>query len=196
LARHKFLSIQELFKNGISVPESRYVSNRSNFERAVSELGGFPLVVKKPVGRQGSGVSLMVSRERPSPFLQECFGTGKGLLVQRFIPTDERRDIRVMVLGDKIIGAVSLRPRKGDFRANVHLNARAEEIRLSEKMSDMALDATRALGLDISGVDMIEEKNGALRVMDVNYSPGFRGMEKCIRKDVAIEIIKYMTKLI
>ena len=101
-----------------------------------------------------------------------------------------------MVVGKRVVEAMSLVPRKGDFRVNVHLNARAEKIRLNEKMSDMALGATQALGLDISGVDMIEERDGTLRVMDVNYSPGFKGMENCIRKDVAIEIIKYMTNLV
>jgi ribosomal protein S6--L-glutamate ligase len=62
-------------------------------------------------------------------------------------------------------------------------------------MSSLAVRSAKALGLAISGVDMIEEDDGMLRVVDVNYAPGFKGLERCTGKDVAIEIIKYVTRL-
>jgi ribosomal protein S6--L-glutamate ligase len=60
-------------------------------------------------------------------------------------------------------------------------------------MSTLAIKSTRALGLDISGVDMIDI-DSVLQVVDVNYSPGFKGLEKCTGKDVAAEIIKYVIR--
>jgi len=89
---------------------------------------------------------------------------------------------------------MSLIPGKGDFRANIHLKGRAEKIRMTKEISTLAIRSTKALGLDISGVDMIEEEDGALRVIDVNYSPGFKGLERCTGKDIAAEIIRYVTK--
>ncbi len=56
------------------------------------------------------------------------------------------------------------------------------------------INFTRTFGGDTSGVNMIEEENGALRVIDVNYSPGFKGLERCTGKDIAAEIIRYVTK--
>jgi ribosomal protein S6--L-glutamate ligase len=88
---------------------------------------------------------------------------------------------------------MSLIPRKGDFRANIHLKGRAEKVQLTEAMANLAVRSAKALGLAISGVDMIEEENGMLRIVDVNYAPGFKGLERCTGKDVAIEIIKYVT---
>ena len=194
LARNKLLTMQTLLHNGIPVPESRYVSNWFNFEKAVSKFGAFPLVIKKPSSRQGRGVSLLYSVEKSRPLLDGLMNTGEGVLVQKFIPPEKRRDIRVMVVGENVVGAMSLTPKKGDFRSNVHLHGRTEKIELTKKMSALAIKSTRAVGLDISGVDMIEEEDGSLRVIDVNYSPGFKGLERCTGKDIAAEIIRYVTR--
>ena len=194
LARNKLLTLQTLFQKGIPVPESRYVSNWSNFEKAVSRFDDFPLVIKKPVSRQGRGVYLIDSVEKSRPLLDGLLNTGEGLLVQRFIPPEKRRDIRIMVVGERVIGAMSLIPKKGDFRSNVHLSGRTQKIEPTEEMSSVAIKSTQAVGLDISGVDMIEEEDGVLRVIDVNYSPGFKGLERCTGKDIAAEIIRYVTK--
>jgi ribosomal protein S6--L-glutamate ligase len=195
LARNKFLSLQTLFTNGISIPETAYASNWSNFEMAVAKLGGCPLVIKKPSARQGRGVFLINGIEGHRPLLNGFLGKGKGLLIQRYIPPEKRRDFRIMVVGKRVVEAMALIPRKGDFRANIHLKGRAEKVHLTEAMSNLAVRSAKALGLAISGVDMIEEDDGILRIVDVNYAPGFKGLERCTGKDVAIEIIKYATRL-
>ncbi|MFH0845182.1 MAG: RimK family alpha-L-glutamate ligase [Pseudomonadota bacterium] len=192
LARNKFLTLQGLSGNGIPIPESRYISNWSNFIGAVSEFGGYPLIMKTASGRQGEGVFLVESMDRARSLFEALLNRGEGLLLQRYIPPEKRRDIRAFVAGDVMIGAMSLTPRKGDFRANVHLHARTETIPYDKKIEALAVKSTRALGLDISGVDMIEERTGIFRVVDVNYSPGFRGLEKCTGVDVASEIIQFV----
>ena len=93
-----------------------------------------------------------------------------------------------MIAGDRLLGAMSLTPGKGEFRANIHLGARAEAMKPTKEMLKLAIGSTRALGLDISGVDMIEVGNRDLKVIEVNYSPGFRGMEKCTGRDIAIDV--------
>ena len=192
LARNKFQALQTLSRKGIPVPESRYVSNWSNFDKAVSTLGSHPFVIKTAYGRQGRGVLLIESVEKSKDLLDRLLNRRRGLLIQRFIPPENRREIRIMVTGERIIGAMSLKPRKTDFRANIHLNSRAEKIRLTKEMSLLAIASTKALGLDISGVDMIEKDDGSLCVVDVNYSPGFKGLERCTGKDIASEMIKFV----
>ncbi len=195
LARNKFLGLQTLFKSGVPIPESAYASNWSNFERAVAKLGGFPLVIKARNSRQGRGVFLIDAIRKHRSLLNSFLDRGEGLLIQKFIPPEKRRDIRIMVVGKRVVGAMSLIPRKGDFRANIHLKGRAEKVLLTRAMSNLAIESVKALGLAISGVDMIEQNNGMLRVVDVNYAPGFKGLERCTGKDVAIEIIKYVTSI-
>lgn len=195
LASNKFLCLQALCKEGIPIPESQYASNWSNFEKASFLLGGYPLVVKAPSGRQGSGVFLLDSMEHGRERLEGMLNQGRGVLLQKFIPPDERRDIRIIMAGSRALGAMALTPRGGEFRANIHLQGRPEALRPTGEMLDLALQATRAVRLDLSGVDMIEDKSGALRVMEVNYAPGFKGMEKCTGRDIAIEIIKYVTRV-
>ena len=195
LARNKFLTLQILSERGVPIPESAYASNWSNFAAAAAKLGGFPLVLKTPQSRQGRGVFLIDAVKGNRRLLNSFLEKGEGLLIQKFIPTEKRRDIRIMVVGKRVVGAMSLIPRKGDFRANIHLQGRAERVRPTRAMSNLAIRSAEALGLAISGVDMIEEEDGELRVVDVNYSPGFKGLEKCTGVDVAIEIIKYVTNV-
>jgi len=194
LTKNKFQAIQTLSQKGIPVPESRYVSNWSNFDKAASRFGRCPFVIKTAYGRQGRGVSRIDSIEESKDLLDRLLNRRRGLLIQEFIPPEKRRDIRIMVIGKRVVGAMSLKPHKSDFRTNIHLNSKAEKIRLPKEMSYLAIESTKALGLDISGVDMIEKDDGTLYVVDVNYSPGFKGLERCTGKDIASEIIKFVTR--
>ncbi|MBN1102006.1 MAG: RimK family alpha-L-glutamate ligase [Deltaproteobacteria bacterium] len=194
LASNKFLSLQALCRQGIPVPETRYASNRANFEKAVSSLGGFPVVIKIARSRQGSGVFLLDSQGKGKAVLEEELNTGRGLLVQSFISPERRRDYRLMVVGERVVGAMVLMPQKGEFRANIHLGGRAEAFEPAEDLCRMAVGSAKALGLDIAGVDVIEEEGGVQRVLEVNSSPGFKGLESCSGKDVASEIIGYAVK--
>ncbi len=194
-ARSKFRTLQALAARGVPIPESRYASNERNLASAVRDLGAGPWVMKAAQGRQGRGVFLAedlpaarrLLRERPpSP--------GEGLVLQAYIPPEERRrDLRILVLGDRADSAMALRPRRGEFRANIHLHGRAEGIRLSRDMERVAVEAAGAVGLDIAGVDVIENKGGALLVVDVNYSPGFKGLERCTGTDIASRIVAFAT---
>jgi ribosomal protein S6--L-glutamate ligase len=195
LARNKFLTTQTLALEGIPVPETRYASNWRNFHEALSTLGSLPVVIKLSSSRQGSGVFLLESLVKSRSLLEKHLGMGEGLLLQRYISPEKRRDLRILVVAERIVGAMSLRPRKGDFRSNIHRGGKAEVATVTEGMSSLAIASTRALGLDISGVDMIENEDGTLRVVEVNYSPGFKGLEKVTGKDVASEILKCVVRV-
>jgi len=191
LASNKFRSLQALSAKGIPVPETRYASNGVNFRKAVASLGGFPLVVKLPQGRQGTGVFLLDSEEEGKAVLEAHLNTGRGLLLQRYIGPEGRKDYRILVVGEKVVAAMALKPRRGDFRANVHLGGTPTAVEPDRGMSRLALSCAGALGLDIAGVDVIEDQMGSLHVIEVNASPGFKGLERCTGVDVAAEIIRY-----
>jgi ribosomal protein S6--L-glutamate ligase len=165
-----------------------------NFERAVAALGGYPVVVKTPNSRQGKGVMLVESSLTAQSIMDKLQAKKQGLLVQEFIGLQGREDIRAFVLGDKVIGAMTLKPRRGDFRSNVHQKGSAKFITLNKKLKELAIESSRALGLEISGPDIILYGNGKPRVIEVNYSPGFKGLEAATGLDIASGIIRYVTQ--
>jgi ribosomal protein S6--L-glutamate ligase len=194
LARNKFLALQTLANNGMPVPDSHFVSNLNNFENVVEKLGGYPVVVKTPNSRQGKGVTLVES-SLTAKFIMENLPIKKhGILVQEFISSRGREDIRAFVLGDKVIAAMALKPKAGDFRSNIHQKGRTKDITLNKKLKDLAIESSRVLGLEISGIDIIVDGKGNPRVIEGNYSPGFRGLEAATGLDIASEIIRYVTQ--
>jgi ribosomal protein S6--L-glutamate ligase len=192
LARNKFLTLQTLASNGISVPGTYLVVNFPGFEEAVEGLGGYPVVAKMPSSRQGSGVALVDSPVTAEFVMHNLQDNSRGLLVQEYIAPRRRREIRAFVIGDRVTGAMELIPNPNDFRSNIHLAGQGKGVTLDPKLSDLAVRSAKVLGLEIAGTDIIVGEDGAPRVIEVNYSPGFRGLEKATELDIASEIIRYV----
>ena len=192
LARNKFLTLQTLACNGVNVPDTCLVVNLQGFEGAVKRLGGYPVVAKMPNSRQGSGVVLVDSPVVAEFIMHNLQDNSKGLLIQEYIAPRGRREIRAFVIGDRVAGAMELKPNPDDFRSNIHLAGQGKTVTLDRKLSDLAIRSTRSLGLEISGTDIIVGENGASKVIEVNYSPGFRGLEKATGLDIASEIVGYV----
>jgi ribosomal protein S6--L-glutamate ligase len=194
LARNKLFALQCLAKTGIPVPESYCISNPENFKWALSKLQGFPVVAKTPVSRQGKGV-IMIENSATADFVLENLPTRfEGLVLQRYIPPEKRKDIRVFVVGSKVVGAMELVPRQGDFRSNFHLKSVGRKVRLHKELKALAVKSTKALRLEISGIDIILDLNGSPQVIEVNYSPGFKGLESSTGIDIASLIIDYVAR--
>ena len=79
---------------------------------------------------------------------------------------------------------------QGDFRANFHLGGDIRAIDLPADLANLAVAAAAAVGCDVAGVDLMVEKNGRPLIGEVNYSPGFRGMEAASGLDVAGRIVR------
>jgi ribosomal protein S6--L-glutamate ligase len=194
LARNKFFSLQSLAHQGIAVPDSHIVNNFKSFEKAVAKLGGYPVVVKTLNSRQGKGV-ILAEFSRTSEFIVDnVLNKRQGLMVQEFISPQARRDIRAFVLGSQVIAAMELTPKNGDFRSNIHLKGQGSPVTLSKELEVLAIRSTKALGLEISGTDIIVDGHGVARVIEVNYSPGFRGLEASTGLDIAAQIIRYVVE--
>lgn len=194
LARNKFMGLQRLAEQGISIPDTYLVVTREGFERSVEQLGGYPVVAKMPSSRQGNGVVLVESRSTSSFVMNNLQDNTRGILVQKYIPTEGRTDIRAFVLGDRVLGAMALKPNPGDFRTNIHITGKGRMLALNPSLSKLAVKSSRSLGLEISGCDIILQKNGSPKVIEVNYSPGFRGLEHATGMNIAKQIIHYITQ--
>ena len=68
-------------------------------------------------------------------------------------------------------------------RQNLHRGGTAQVVRISKEERDTALRAARAFGLGKAGVDLLRSETGP-KVLEVNSSPGFEGIEKATGKDI------------
>ncbi|MGK0308627.1 MAG: ribosomal protein S6--L-glutamate ligase, partial [Urechidicola sp.] len=91
----------------------------------------------------------------------------------------------------KVIGAMKRQGKEGEFRSNLHRGGSAIIIELTDEEEKTALKATKAMGLGIAGVDMLQSSKGPL-VLEVNSSPGLEGIEVATKKNIAKEIIRYL----
>jgi ribosomal protein S6--L-glutamate ligase len=190
-AKDKFLALQFLKAEGLPVPDTVLVNAAEGLFRAAAELGGFPVVVKPVSSRQGGGVYLVENDAQLQP-VAEGLDPRTGLLVQKFISPEGRTDLRVVTIGDNVAGAAEFFPGPGDFRGNFHLTGKSRAAAPAPEILDVARKAVKVLGLEIAGVDiLIDVKNRPL-VTEVNYSPGFRGLEAATGLDIAGEMIRYI----
>ena len=191
IARNKFLTQQALSAAGLPSPAAAFVNEARGFAPAVKRLGGYPVVAKPVNARQGEGVLLIRDSQEAVHRVLAKLDRQRGVMVQRYVAPDARRDIRALVIGTEAICAAALTPRQGEFRANFHLGGDIRRIDLSTEQSRLAVAAATAVGCDVAGVDMMVEKNGRPLIIEVNYSPGFRGMEAASGLDIAGRIIDF-----
>ncbi len=192
IARNQYITLQTLTAAGLPVPDTFFITAEEGFHRAVESLGGYPVIIKRMDGMGGDGVAMVRTHHEIAPLCDKLLEGKKGAVVQRFIPPDNRRDLRIFVIGQQVVGAMSLTPKKGEFRSNFHLDGKARAIELPREWEEMAIKAAGACHLDIAGVDLIVAENGTPYIMEVNYSPCFRGLEEVTGVDVAEKIIDYV----
>lgn len=192
-SRDKLRSLQILSKNGIDMPKTVFASNKSNAKDVIALSGGAPLILKILEGTQGVGVVLVDSEKAAKSVLDAFYGMDVNLLVQEYIEEAGGADIRVFIIGGKVVGAMKRQGAEGDFRSNLHQGGKATAHNLTRKEKATALAAAKAMGLGICGVDMIPSSRGPL-VMEVNSSPGLEGIEKSTKIDIAGKIMNLIEK--
>ncbi|EQB39353.1 ribosomal protein S6 modification protein [Sulfurimonas hongkongensis] len=190
-SRDKLRSLQILSKQGVDMPKTIFASNKSSAKDVIALSGGAPLILKILEGTQGVGVVLVDSEKAAKSVLDAFYGMDVNLLVQEFIEEAGGADIRVLIVGGEVVGAMKRQGADGDFRSNLHQGGHATAHKLTRKEKSTALAAAKAMGLGICGVDMIESARGPL-VMEVNSSPGLEGIEKSTNIDIAGKIMDYI----
>ncbi len=154
-------------------------------------VGGAPLVVKLVEGTQGIGVVLAETRQAAESVIDAFRGLNAHILVQEFIKEARGRDIRCLVIGDRVVAAIGREAKEGEFRSNLHRGGTAHPVTISDRERDIAIKAAATLGLAVAGVDILRASRGPL-VMEVNASPGLEGIEGCTGLDIATMMIDWI----
>ncbi len=142
---------------------------------------GYPIVVKESYGSQGKGVYLARNREELAFVLEQV--KCKPHLCQKFIDTSYGKDVRVMVIGGKVIGGM-LRASKGDFRSNLGAGGKGIPFPPTEVMVKTAERIAKVLDLEYCGIDFLFGEEGFV-VCEVNSNAFFYGFERCAKINVA-----------
>ncbi|MBA4370876.1 MAG: hypothetical protein C0418_04780, partial [Coriobacteriaceae bacterium] len=162
LAGDKLLSSCRLAEAGVPVPALVEAPPGTDPEAVSTAFARAAVVVKPRRGSRGRGVRLVTDPAELRAALSETWAGGSSAVVQEYIASAESVDIRVLVVGDSVLGAMERRAKGGEFRTNVHLGATVREVLLTPELAALARAATHTLGLDIAGVDVVRGKRGPL----------------------------------
>ena len=190
-SRDKLRSLQVLAKHGIDMPITGYASHTMDIHDVIEKVGKTPLIMKLLQGTQGNGMVLAETMKAAESVMNAFKQVDADILIQEFIKESSGIDIRVIVVGKKVVAAMQRVAPEGEFRSNVHRGAATKHINLTPEEEEIAIKSTKILGLSVAGVDLMRSKRGPL-VLEVNSSPGLQGIELLTGADVAGEIISFI----
>ena len=191
----KYRTSLRLADYGIKQPKTVLINDPEKAVLAFDKLDSkFPVIMKTLRGSKGVGVLFVESEKSLDSIVQLIYKQDEDtdLLLQEYIPTDY--DVRVLVLGGKVLATMKRPVIEGDFRSNVSLGSKPEKIKLTELEIEASLLAAKAVNGVWTAVDFIPSKNrekDAPFIIEVNSSPGTEGIEEASGQNISKEIITF-----
>ena len=195
ISSDKYRSYVKLQDFGLTQPKTALIPNEENWKKAFESLEtDYPIIMKTLEGSKGVGVLFVESERQMDGLIQLLYSQNEDidLLIQEYIKTDG--DIRVLVLGGKIIASMKRSVVEGDFRSNVSQGAAVAEYELSELEIEQCLLASKAMDGVFTAVDFIPSKNPKKDppyILEVNHSAGTEGIEKATGRNIVKQVVDY-----
>ena len=183
----KFYTTTLLQDAGLPVPETFVCEGPDEAMAAVRQMGD--VIIKPIFGSLGHGMVRVSDPEVALRVVRTLDQVRSVFYVQRAIDHDGR-DLRVFVVGDRVIGAIERRAPAGEWRTNVAIGGSARAVDLPSEFAQMALSAAAAVGADYAGVDLLPSRDGCVFVLEVNGIPGWQGLQTATGLDVAAAIVE------
>lgn len=190
-ARNKYLALQALHAAGVKIPESVLIASRNKSEEPTEYLSP-PLVMKLLSGTQGIGVMRVRDAKEAGPIIDTLSELDQMICLQKFLP-NPGEDIRVFVVDKEIVGAMKRKAAPHEWRSNIHIGGQGIPHKPSKAEAETAVRAAEAVGVEIAGVDLISV-DAEPYVIEVNASPGFRGLLAATGLNAAEKIAEYAVK--
>ena len=191
----KYRSYVKLQDFGLTQPKTVLLSSQETWKQSLETLDSkFPIIMKTLEGSKGVGVLFIESERQMESLIQLLFNQNEDidLLIQEYIETDS--DIRVIVLGGKVIASMKRDVIKGDFRSNVSQGAKVKEYKLTELEVEQCLLAAKAIDGSWTAVDFIPSKNPKKDppyILEVNHSPGTQGIEEATNDNIVKKVVDF-----
>ena len=193
----KFYTTALMHQAGLPVPETVVCEGADDAMDAIRRMlaAGGEAIIKPIFGSMGHGlvrvgdVDVAWRVVRPLEQMRSVF------YVQRAIEHGGR-DVRLFVVGQRVVGAIERIAPDGDWRTNVARGGTARPIDVSPEWHDYAIRATEIVGADYAGVDILESRSGETFVLEVNGIPGWQGLQTATGIDVATGIVELVETLV
>lgn len=188
-SRDKLRALQKLATANVNVPRTVLARGGKHLDALVLQVGGLPAILKMLRGTQGVGVMIAHTMAEVESILGTLWDLKQEILLQEFVAEAKGSDLRALVVGERVVGAMRREAKTGEFRSNLHRGGAGKAIVLEPAVEAIAVRAAQVLGLEVAGVDLLESSSGP-KVVEVNSSPGFEGLEHATGHDIAGAIIE------
>ena len=190
--KDKLYTHQILAQSNLDIPKTMLLRYPIDIDFVEKNIG-FPVIVKKISGSYGRGVFLCEDKKQLKQLVTMAELTKKSydIILQEFIKDTWGKDLRVMVVNNKVVGCMLRQATDDDFRANITRGGEGFPYEVNEQIDWLSVESSKALGLDIAGVDLLFQ-NGGYKICEVNSNPGFEGMEMFTKKNIAGEIVSFI----
>ncbi|MBI2036516.1 lysine biosynthesis protein LysX [Candidatus Microgenomates bacterium] len=195
LCENKFLTSLTLFKHRVPTPRFSLIFGEEQAKAAVLELGGYPVVIKPVHGSWGRLVAKLNDAHALEAVIEQKLTLGgphhQAIYMQKYIEKPGR-DIRVHVIGGKVIAAIYRK--SNHWITNTARGAEAVPCKVDRALKKIALATGKAIGEGVLGLDLFETKNGYV-VNEVNHTIEFKNVQRVTGIDIAGTILDYCLKV-
>ena len=189
---NKMITSMLLKKNNIPTPKT-YFSFSAESAMEHFEKIGYPLVIKPIIGSWGRSVIPIKDKDTADAIIenrQVTDGPQDRIYYLQEMIDRPPRDIRVITVGDQTVAAM-YRKSSGGFKTNIALGAEPEICKITNEIEELCLNASKAVGGGILGIDLMEDKTRGLVVHEVNNTVEFKGLVKVAEKNIPKEMIDF-----
>lgn len=188
ISKDKLKTYQILSSKKLNIPKTLLCKIPFESKDLLFKEFSLPLILKSISGSQGKGI-LKIDNINEIEDILSIINIKNNYIFQNFIKESSGKDIRIIVINNKVIGAM-IRKNKG-YKSNIHQGAIGYPIQISKELEEYSIHIAKAIGLVICGIDLLIGED-SYYVCEVNSSPGFEGFEKSVGVNIAKELLDYI----
>lgn len=195
MAGNKMFTSLLLARNSVPTPRT---SVAMGFEASMAQFSckfGNRAVLKPVTGSWGRMIALMNDREAAMAVLEDreyMYPIYQVSYLQEYVCRPPR-DLRIFVVGDRVLGGIYRYEADGDWRTNTAIGGRSEKCEITNEIETLAMKAARSIGRGVFGVDIMESENGYL-VHEVNSTTEFKNTVRVTEVDIPGEIMDFLAE--
>lgn len=190
---NKLFTHMELSKKGLAIPKAFCAfSNQSAMN--ILNKNGYPKVIKPVVGSWGRMIALLKDKEAAEAVIEDrehMYPLYQVYYFEEFVKRPPR-DIRCIVVGDKVVAAIYRYSGDSEWKTNMALGGKAEACKVTNEMEDLCLRAAKTMKGEILGVDLMESDENGLLVHEVNNTTEFKNTVRVTEIDIPSLIVDHL----